>query len=91
MARFHNCLLRLMSTKLIIYLTLKASCCAIGCFHNYFRPQRQSKAQGKLETAFKSQMAANWSTTATSLLILLFNFAEGNQPYIMEEQFLQFR
>jgi hypothetical protein len=69
MARFCNCLLRLMSTKLIVYLTLKASFCAIGCFHNYFR-------------LLKVNVAANWSTTATSSLILLFNFAEGNQLYI---------
>ena len=64
-----------MSTKLIIYLTLKASFCAIGCFHNYFRPQRQSKSEGKLETTFKSQcgckldMTCHFWTTGNTFLI----------------------
>ena len=49
------------------------------------------KLRESLRQLSKVNVAANWSTTATSSLILLFNFAEGNQPYIMEEQFLQFR
>ena len=60
---FHSCLLRLMSTKLIIYLTLKALFCTIRCFHNYFRPQRQSKSEGKLETTFKSQCGCKLDMT----------------------------